>query len=65
MVPLALCTFCGGLGFVQFYLPEGDPQDNFGENRSCPFCRGSGTIEPWRQVATGPFDHEGWKYGPA
>jgi hypothetical protein len=63
MQALAVCNLCGGLGFVNFYSPEGDPEDDFKDTQRCPTCLGHGTLESWRQPATGAHDHEGWMGG--
>ena len=53
MVALDTCNLCGGQGFVHFYHDPGEALEEGRETRQCPSCQGAGSLEPWRQAATG------------
>ena len=63
MVTLDVCNLCGGQGFVLFFHPLGEALEDDRDTRRCPSCQGTGSIEPWRQLATGV--HDVWLAGPS
>ena len=64
MVVLEVCNLCGGQGFVHFYHALGNPLEECRDMRPCPSCQGAGSVEPWRQVATGVTSDETWTSAP-